>query len=111
MTVKVLIVDPDISFTVPIKRALEISGDYKVNVFASGSAALELLQRDSHDVAILDLNIDDIELPALIEAMRRIQPWLFVLVSPHNQEQTDQASKLDIQGSIPKPYVARQLGP
>jgi DNA-binding NarL/FixJ family response regulator len=111
MTVKVLIVDPDISFTVPIKRALEISGDYKVNVFASGNAALELLQRDSHDVAILDVNIDDIELPALIEAMRRIQPWLFVLASPHNPEQTEQLSKLDIQATIPKPYFARQLGP
>jgi hypothetical protein len=111
MTINVLIVDPDISFTVPIKRALEISGDYKVDVFASGKPALEVLERDPHDVAILDFAMTDISLPDLIEAMRRIQPWLFILVSPRTPEEIDQAPNLDIQGSITKPYFARQLGP
>lgn len=111
MTVKVLIVDPDISFTVPIKRALEISGDYKVNVFASAQAALELLMRDEHDVAIVDFRVEDVELPLLVEAMREIQPWLFILASPRNADEIARLAGLDIQGSITKPYFARQLGP
>lgn len=111
MTINVLIVDPDIAFTVPIKRALEISGDYKVDVFASGKPALEVLERDPRDVAILDFALADISLPDLIEAMRRIQPWLFILVSPRTPDEIDQAPNLDIQGSITKPYFARQLGP
>ena len=111
MTINVLIVDPDIAFTVPIKRALEISGDYKVNVFASGKPALEVLERDPHDVAILDFGLPDIALPDLIEGMRRVQPWIFILVSPRTPEEIDQAPNLDIQGSITKPYFARQLGP
>ncbi|MCC7210168.1 MAG: response regulator [Anaerolineae bacterium] len=111
MTINVLIVDPDIAFTVPIKRALEISGDYKVDVFASGRPALEVLERDPHDVAILDFALTDIPLTELIEAMRRIQPWIFILVSPRTPEEIDQAPNLDIQGSITKPYFARQLGP
>jgi DNA-binding NarL/FixJ family response regulator len=111
MTVKVLIIDPDISFTVPVKRALEISGNYKVNVFASGRPALEVLQRDPHDVAILDFGVDDMDMPGLIQAIRDIQPWIFVLVTPRTSAQIEQVPTLDVQGSITKPYFARQIGP
>ena len=71
MTIRVLIVDPDLGFTVPIKRALEQSGDYVVNAFSSGQAAVEIVQRETQDVAILDFNVEDMELPELIEALRR----------------------------------------
>ena len=111
MTVKVLIIDPDISFTVPVKRALEISGNYKVDVFATGRPALEVLQRDPHDVAILDFGVDDMDMPSLIQAIRDIQPWIFVLVTPRTSVQIEQVPSLDVQGSITKPYFARQIGP
>jgi CheY-like chemotaxis protein/REP element-mobilizing transposase RayT len=111
MTIKVLIVDPDIAFTVPVKRALEQSGDYAVHCFASGQAAVEMLQREPHDVAILDFNIDDMDVPGLIQALRGIQPGLFILASPRTTAQIELLPSLDVQGSITKPYFARQLGP
>ncbi len=109
MTIRVLIVDPDLGFTVPIKRALEQSGDYVVNAFSSGQAAVEIVQRETQDVAILDFNVEDMELPELIEALRQIQPGLFILASPRINEHINQLPNLDIQGSITKPYLARQL--
>ena len=111
MTIKVLIVDPDIAFTVPVKRALEQSGDFKVNLFVNGQAAVELLQREPQDVAVLDFNVDDMDIPGLIQALRAIQPGLFVLASPRTQEHVNQLPSLDVQGSITKPYLARQLVP
>ena len=111
MTIKVLIVDPDIAFTVPVKRALEQSGDFKVNLFVNGQAAVELLEREPQDVAVLDFNVDDMDIPGLIQALRAIQPGLFVLASPRTQEHVNQLPALDVQGSITKPYLARQLVP
>lgn len=111
MTIRVLVVDPDIAFTVPVKRALEQSGDYVVNVFVNGQAAVELLQREAQDVAIVDFGIDDMDLPGLIRALRDIQPGLFILASPRSNEQVAQLPALDVQGSITKPYFARQLAP
>lgn len=111
MTTKVLLVDPDIDFIVSIRRALENSGDYKVNAFPEGRAALDLLRRESHDVAILDITLTDIPLEELVTQIRRVQPWLFIMVSARNAADLEQIAGLNVQGSITKPYVARQLGP
>jgi len=109
MTIRVLIVDPDLGFTVPIKRALEQSGDYAVGVFSSGQAAIEMVQREAQDVAILDFNVEDMDLPGLIGGLRQVQPGLFILASPRTNDHIAQLPNLDIQGSITKPYFARQL--
>jgi DNA-binding response OmpR family regulator len=111
MTTRILIVDPDIAFTVPIKQALEQSGDLSVSVFANGQAALESAQRTGYDVAILDFNVADIPLPNLIHELRQIQAGLFVLVSPRKAEHVAMLPQLDVQGSVTKPYFARQLIP
>ncbi len=111
MTTKVLIVDPDITFAVGIKRALEQSGDYKVTAFANGQAAVELVRAEPQDVTIIDFNLGDMDIVALIAALRGVQPDLFILVSPRTGVQIERLQSLDVQGSITKPYYARQLGP
>jgi DNA-binding NarL/FixJ family response regulator/tetratricopeptide (TPR) repeat protein len=111
MTIKVLIVDPDISFAVPIKRALELSGDFDVRVFASGQAAIEHIQRESQDVVVVDFAIDDMPLTEVIAGLRRFQPGVFVLTSPRTTADVAQLATLDVQGTITKPYLARQLTP
>jgi DNA-binding NarL/FixJ family response regulator len=111
MTIRVLIVDPDIPFAVPIKRALEQSGDYAVNVFANGKAAIEMVLREPHDVAILDFNVGDMDMPTLIRELRAVQAGLFILASPRTNDHVAQLPALDVQGSITKPYFARQLVP
>src|SRR5689334_5959470 len=111
MAIKVLIVDPDISFVLPVKRALEQFGEFSVNVFTTARAALEAIQREPQDIAVLDFNVEDMDLPTLISEVRRIQPGLYILVSPHNAGEMGQVASLDAQGSVSKPYLARQIGP
>ncbi len=111
MGTKVLIVDPDIGFAVGIKRALEQAGNYNVTVFANGQAAIELLRTDPQDVAIIDFALTDIDIGSLINTLRAAQPDLFLLVSPRTREHVVRLPQLDIQGSITKPYLARQLIP
>src|SRR5258707_11426760 len=111
MSTRVLIVDPDIAFAVPVKRALEQAGNYSVSVFASAKAALELVQRQPQDVVVLDFHIDDMPLSTLIAALRVIQPGLFILTSPRTEAEVARLPALDSQGSITKPYYARQLEP
>lgn len=111
MAIKVLIVDPDISFVLPVKRALEQFGEFSANVFTTARAATEAIQREPQDVAVLDFNVEDMDLPTLISTIRRIQPGLYILVSPRNAGEMAQVASIDAQGSISKPYLARQIAP
>src|SRR5512142_2765402 len=104
MTTRILIIDPDIAFTVPIKHAVEQVGDYVVNVFASGQAAVEQIQRETFDVVILDLGISDMHLSELIHALRKARPGLPILVTTGPGVDTEAyeraLSSLDVQGNI-----------
>jgi CheY-like chemotaxis protein len=111
MTTKILIVDPDIKFTVPLKRALEQSGDHAVHVFVNGRAALDMLQREPHDIAIVDMGVEDLAPVELVRQMRSTQPGLFILASVRGNQHLSQQPDLAVQGSITKPYYARQVIP
>src|SRR6202142_3638525 len=100
MVIKVLIVDPDIAFAVPFKRALEQSGDYAVSVFANGKAAVELIKHEPQDVAILDLLVADIDIFTLIGSLRGFQPGLAVITTTHSAEGTAQSKSLNAQGNV-----------
>src|SRR5215471_6419016 len=104
--IKVLMVDPDIAFIVPVKRALEAMGDFTVRGFANGGAALEAAQADDFDIAVLDIHIDDVAIPYLVASLREHQPQIPVIVSS-----TEKTGALKVQAALPKPYYARQLGP
>lgn len=109
MSTKVLIVDPDVSFAIGIKKALEGAGGYRVTAFANGGAALDLIRAEPHEVAILDFAIVDMDIAALITGLRDLQPGLFILVTPRTQGHIARVPSLDTQGSVTKPYLARQL--
>lgn len=109
MTVKILIVDPDITFSDPLKRALEMLGDYQVHTFASGQPALEFLQREAHDLVIVDTTISDPPLKQMIDTLRHGQPWLYLLLSAADPD--DSLRALAVNGIVSKPYFARGLIP
>ncbi|MBN1681214.1 MAG: transposase [Anaerolineae bacterium] len=111
MPTQVLIIDPDIGFMVGIKQALEATGEFTVSVSATGEAAVDALQRATHDVAVVAFGISDVEPGRLIGELRRLQPNLPVVVCPKNQREREYARQLDVQGDIDKPYTARNLVP
>ncbi|MFN8420629.1 MAG: hypothetical protein U0528_15515 [Anaerolineae bacterium] len=109
MTIRILIVDPDIQFTARLKPAIETAGDFVVRVCATGSAALDTLQREAQDVAVLDFEVSG--MPELVDWLRAVQPGLYILLTPRNQSQAAQIAALGVQGSVTKPYFARQIVP
>jgi CheY-like chemotaxis protein len=111
MVIKLLIADPDITFAIGIKRALEQTGEFVVTAFGTGSAALEHLQSTPQDAVLLDLSLSDQDISTLIAQLRGVQAGVAILVSPRTAEQIQRLGALKVQGSIPKPYYARQLVP
>lgn len=111
MTTRILIIDPDITFVVSLKQALEDTGEFHVSVSATGPAAQDSLERGRHDVAVLDFEIPEQDVMELIADLRHIQPDLPIVMTPHTDLHRERARFLDIQGVLSKPYMARDLIP
>jgi CheY-like chemotaxis protein len=107
--IRVLILDPEISFAVPIKQALEGIGRYRVNVFASSRAALELLAREPQDFAVIDVSAEATGLIELVETLRRLHPQLTIIISRRADQPPAFPPETDALPSLVKPYFARQL--
>jgi CheY-like chemotaxis protein len=106
---RLLILDPEISFAVPIKQALEGTGRYRVNLFASSRAALELLAGEPQDFAVIDVSAEATGLIELIETLRRLYPKLTIIVSCRADQPPAFPPETDSLPSLVKPYLARQL--
>ncbi|MBX3085627.1 MAG: hypothetical protein KF716_28580 [Anaerolineae bacterium] len=109
MPIRLLIIDPDLQLTSRLKPAIETAGDFIVRVCATGSAALEIVQHEPQDVAVIDFDV--IGMPDLVSWLREVQSGLYILVTPRTSHQAAQIPKLNVQGSVTKPYFARQIVP
>ena len=113
MTTRILIIDPDISFMVSLKQALEGTGEFRVSVSANGPAAEDSLQRERHDIAVLDFEVPELDVMELIADLRRIQRHTVSIdagspisgVSTISQEQAGVIAALKLK----KPTPDRQL--
>ncbi|PJF35521.1 MAG: hypothetical protein CUN49_10145 [Candidatus Thermofonsia Clade 1 bacterium] len=107
--IRVLILDPEIRFAVPIKQALEGIGRYRVNVFASSPAALELLAREPQDFAVIDAEAERTGLVPLIETLQRLHPQLTIILSHRADQPPLSLPRRHKLLTLLKPYLARQL--
>jgi DNA-binding NarL/FixJ family response regulator len=109
MATRILIVDPDLQFTSRLKPAIEAAGDFIVRTCASGGLALDIVKDDPQDVAVLDFDV--LGMPDLINWLREVQPGIYLLVTPRTASHAAQIADLNVQGSVTKPYFARQIVP
>lgn len=109
MATRILIVDPDLQFTSRLKPAIEAAGDFIVRTCASGGLALDIVKDDPQDVAVLDFDV--LGMPDLIAWLRDVQPGVYILVTPRTAQQAARIADLNVQGSVTKPYFARQIVP
>jgi len=109
MTMHVLIINPQLAFTVALKQALERTGSYVVHPFTSPDAALEYLRNNPQDVALVRADVTTDSGLALIRAVRGIQPDLPLIVSPDQPEAV--LDSLLLQAGIDEPFQARELIP
>ena len=109
MAIKVLLIDSDIGFIVNIKQALESTGDFNVTVSGNGVAAAEALRSIEYDVAVVDFGLPDMDVMQLIMQLRNIQSALLVVMMPQTPVHHERIQFMDVQGSIAKPFSAREL--
>ncbi len=76
----ILIVDDEEDMLHLLKRSLEPDLGCEVRTASSGEEALQLLERDSVDLALIDMKMHGMDGLELIEHMRSRHPWLTVVM-------------------------------
>lgn len=108
MTTRVLIINQKLVFAVTVKQALEQTGSFLVHAFTAADAAIEYLQDNAHDVALIDLAAEG---PDLIRRMRMIQQNIAIIASPVQPNSKAMMQELNLQGMIDAPFSAREVIP
>ena len=111
MPTQVLLIDPDISFIINLKQALEGTGDFAVTVSGSGEATIELVRERNFDVAVIAFNLPDMDVMQCIAQLHYVQPRTPVILAPSSAQEQDRARFINAQGILPKPFKARDLIP
>jgi len=109
MAIRVLIINRQLAFSVALKQSLERTGAFEVHPFTTADAATEYLQAHPQDVVLLDFNSVAPNGAAIVDALRRIQPGIAIVVSPKQNPETVRA--LALQENIDPPYTTRDIIP
>lgn len=114
MPPKILIADRNEAFATVLEQMLEAGGNYAVRRASSGSDALALLHQTDFDLAIVDMDLDpgDLGYRDLILGVRKFKPSMRFMVIPlMGQDLPPEAQRLNIQGTLAKPFFADDLLP
>jgi DNA-binding NarL/FixJ family response regulator len=109
MTTQVLIINPQLAFTVALKQALERTGSFDVHPFTTTDAALEYLHEHPQDVALIHTVMPGVDAATLIYELRSLQSDLPIVISPQQPENL--LRRLNVQGAITPPFSARDVIP
>jgi len=107
---RILIVDADEAFATMLQQFLEETGGIQAVAVSSGQEALKVAASDKYDLAIVDLDLRDVEGPALVRALREEHPRLRLIVIPlEGAEVPPDLAEADVQGALPKPFFLPEL--
>jgi len=108
--ISILVVDSSEGFATLLKESLEQDGGYRVALTTNGDDALQTLSSFPFDLAIIDLGLQNPNGIALAQQMRRQKADLRLMLIPlQGEELPPEASDLDIQGILPKPFFLPEL--
>jgi CheY-like chemotaxis protein/predicted regulator of Ras-like GTPase activity (Roadblock/LC7/MglB family) len=107
---RILIVDGNESFATMLKEELESFGAYQAIVTTRGTEALDVLGGDQVDLAIVDMGLEDMDGPTLVQSLRQSRPGLRIVLIPiFGQELAEEERALEVQGILPKPFFVGDL--
>jgi len=110
MPTRVLILDANEAFAMLLKEALEADREFRAVDVSSSQSALAALQSDAFDLAIVDLDLHDMEPVALLRAIRELRPELPIVVIPIDGDAVPQElTPFDIKGVLTKPFFLPEL--
>ena len=111
---QILIVDDDYTVRATVELSLEVTTDWEISTAGSGKECLSLAQTKHPDLILLDVMMPDLD---GIEVLRQLRnnnttqaiPVIFLTAKTLFKEQK-QFKNLKVQGIIPKPFDAMNLG-
>jgi two-component system, OmpR family, alkaline phosphatase synthesis response regulator PhoP len=112
-TPRILVVEDEVDIAQLIKHSLERGGDAKVDVVASGDAALRRIGEVPPDLLILDLNLpvlDGTEVCRMLRAKPATAQLPIIMLTARTSE-TDRVAGLDLGADdyVTKPFSLREL--
>lgn len=90
---------------------LNVKGEYMVSHFSSARNALAHLRNNPQHAAIVDFGVPDMPGGDVVQAMRRMQPDIAILIAPDTRTIRRETEVLNVQTYIQIPLSLRQLIP
>ncbi|MBL7197928.1 MAG: response regulator [Candidatus Omnitrophica bacterium] len=108
--IKIAIVDDEIEFVNDLARGLEILG-YGVSKAASGSHAIEVINREKPDVILCDYKLDDMDGTQVIAKTKSYNPEaVYIIVTAYFDGSFEDAfKKAGADGVIYKPIQLTEI--
>jgi CheY-like chemotaxis protein len=92
-SIKVLLVDDEVSFTASMEKVLSRRGFF-VKVASNGLAALHLIAGEQFDVIVLDMKMPGMDGGQVLEEIRRSSPDIPVILLTGHYFSSDEESSL-----------------
>ncbi len=107
---KILVVDDDASIRETLNEILTQEG-YKTKTAQTGKEAIEACQKESFDVALIDIKLPDIEGTSLLDVLKKIDPTLtkIIITGYPSLENAVQSLNSGAAGYIVKPFKTLRL--
>jgi len=108
--IKLLIVDDEVNFLNSIAQRLEMR-DFDVTKAINGNEAIQAVNRDKFDIALLDLKMPGMDGKQVLEILKREHKYIEVIIlTGHGSlESAVECTKLGAFGYLPKPYELDKL--
>ena len=110
--IRLLLIDDNAQFVDSIKRMLGFEPDFRIEgTAASGKEALDLMEKSSFDVALVDIHLPDIHGFELVKKILEVDPTLqaVILSVDYSTEKILEAMKAGARNFIQKPPSSEKL--
>ena len=106
----ILTVAEDEAFAIMLKDGLEGMGEHQVQLVYSEEEVRQIISNQDIDLAIVDVDLRDVEPVELVHAMRQRKPELRVMWMPFlGYELSDEMQAVSAQGILTKPFFMENL--
>lgn len=85
---KVLIIEDEMMTAEPVKEALQLNG-ISADIAEDGLKGLELIKKKDYDLILLDLKMPKLSGEEVLKEIRKIRPYVFVIIYTNFSEFAD----------------------
>lgn len=85
---KILIIEDELMTAIAVKEALELN-EMKADIAEDGIKGLDLIKKNDYDLILLDLKMPKLSGEEVLKEIRKIRPYVFVIIYTNFSEFAD----------------------